>query len=156
MFKDELYSYILQHNSLVWIDNDYEILLPAHKADTAFEGNRVHIAKIINAPDPTEIMTQYMCLRDNLFPLHPQLWLRSNGFSPTWSRFLDWLHQFCPPEICRQSMHTGGATALAQAGALSDLIQGAGHWFSNTFERYIRKNIIVLHTLILSHALHYS
>jgi len=94
MFKDELYSYILQHNSLVWIDNDYEILLPAHKADTAFEGNRVHIAKIINAPDPTIIMIRYICSWDNLFPLHPQLWLRASGSSPTRSWFLDRLHQF--------------------------------------------------------------
>ena len=53
-------------------------------------------------------------------------------------------------------MHTGGATALAQAGASSELIRGAGRWSSNTFKRYIRENIIVLHALILGRALHYS
>jgi hypothetical protein len=147
---------VVLRNSLVWIGNEYEFLLPAHKADTTFEGNKVHIAKIINAPDPTEIMTRYTRFRDNLFPLHPQLWLRSNGSSPTRSWFLDRLRQFCPPEISGQSMRAGGATALAQAGASADLIRGAGRWSSNAFERYIRKNIIVLHALILGRALHYS
>jgi hypothetical protein len=53
-------------------------------------------------------------------------------------------------------MHMGGATALAEAGAPSDLIQGAGHWSSDAFERYIRTNVIMLHVLILGCALHYS
>jgi hypothetical protein len=147
---------VVLRNSLSWVGNDYEFLLPAHKADTTFEGNRVHIAQIIGAPDPQPIMKRYLSSRDRLFPLHPQLWLRANGCSPTRSWFLQRLRQYCPSEIAGQSIRAGGATALAEAGAPADLIRGAGRWSSNAFERYIRKNVIVLHALILGRALHYS
>ena len=142
--------------SLTWVDNEYEFLLPAHKADTTFEGNRVHIARIINAPDPQPLMARYTRSRDQLFPLHPQLWLRSNGTMPTRAWFLARLSDFCPREIAGQSMRAGGATALAEAGAPGELIRGAGRWSSDAFERYIRKNVIVLHALILGRSLHYS
>jgi hypothetical protein len=121
-----------------------------------FEGNRVHVAQIIGAPNPQPIMKRYLSSRDMLFPLHPQLWLRDKGTSPTRSWFLHRLRQYCPPEIAGQSIRAGGATALAEAGAPVDLIRGAGRWSSNTFERYIRRNVIVLHALILGRALHYS
>jgi len=42
------------------------------------------------------------------------------------------------------------------AGATIELIKGAGRWSSNAFEKYIRKNVVVLHALILGRALHYS
>jgi hypothetical protein len=35
------------------------------------------------------------------------------------------------------------------------LIQGSGRWSSNAFPRYIQKNLIILHALIMGHALHY-
>jgi hypothetical protein len=101
-------------------------------------------------------MQRYISSRDQLFPLHPQLWFRTNGTSPTRSWFLRRLRQFCPPDIAGQSIRAGGATALAEAGAPADLIRGAGRWTSNAFERYLRKNVIVLHALILRCALHYS
>jgi hypothetical protein len=53
-------------------------------------------------------------------------------------------------------MRAGGTTVLAQAGTSVELIWGAGRWSSNTFERYIRKNVIVLHALILGCVLHFS
>ena len=106
----------------------------SNKADTTFEGNRVHIARIINAPDPRPVMERYILSRDCLFPLHPQLWLRANGRSPTRSWFLHRLKCYCPPDIAGQSMRAGGATALAEAGTPSDLIRGAGRWSSNAFE----------------------
>ena len=43
---------VVSRSSLSWVDNVYEFLLPAHKADTTFKGNRAHIACIINAPNP--------------------------------------------------------------------------------------------------------
>jgi hypothetical protein len=147
---------IILRNSLNWVGNDYEFLLPAQKTDTTFEGNRVHISQIIGTPDPQLIMRRYICSRDQLFPLHPQLWLRNDGSSPTRSWFLHRLRQYCPSDIGGQSIRAGGATALAEAGAPGDLIRGAGRWSSNAFERYIRKNVIVLHALILGRALHYS
>ena len=65
--------------SFTWVGTEYEFLFPAHKFNTTFEGNRVHIAHIINAPDPHPIMARYALSHDCLFPLHPQLWLCSNG-----------------------------------------------------------------------------
>jgi hypothetical protein len=66
---------IVSCSSLSWVDNEYEFLLPVHKADTTFEGNRVHIACISNAPDPQPFMRCFITSRDRLFPLHTQLWL---------------------------------------------------------------------------------
>ena len=147
---------VVLRSSFKWVNSNYEFLLPTHKSDTTFEGNRVHIARIMNAPDPKPIMETYLHSRDSLFPLHPQLWLRANGHSPSRSWFLRRLKNYCPPDIAGQSMRAGGATALAEAGAPGELIRGAGRWSSNAFERYIRKNIIVLHALILGCSLHYS
>jgi hypothetical protein len=147
---------VVLRSSLTWVGNDFEFLLPTHKTDTTFEGNRVHIAQIIGAPDPKPIMASYIRSRDRLFPLHPQLWLRVTGVSPTRSWFLRRLKEFCPADIAGQSMRAGGATVLAQAGASVELIRGAGRWSSDAFERYIRKNVVVLHALILGRALHYS
>jgi len=129
-------------NSLRWLSNSYEFFLPTHKSDTTFEGNHVHIAQIMNAPDLKLIMERYIQSPDMLFPLHPQLWLCTNGHSPSCSWFLRHLKRYCPPDIAGQS---GGTTVLVEAGAPGELIRGAGCWSSNTFERYIRKNIIVLH-----------
>ena len=147
---------IVSHSSLSWVDNEYEFLLPAHKADTTFEGNRVHIARIINAPDPQPFMKRFITSRDRLFPLHPQLSLRKNSTVPTRSWFLHRLSAYCPPDIAGQSMCAGGATALTEASTPGELIRGTGRWSSDAFERYIRKNVIVLHALILGHSLHYS
>jgi hypothetical protein len=53
-------------------------------------------------------------------------------------------------------MRTGGATTMAEAGAVLELIKGAGWWSSTAFKRYIHKNPVILHTLILLHSYHYD
>ncbi|KIM76580.1 hypothetical protein PILCRDRAFT_42944, partial [Piloderma croceum F 1598] len=105
---------IILHNSLSWVGNDYEFLLPAQKTDTTFKGNCVHISQIIGTPDPQLIMRCYLYLCDQLFPLHPQLWLHNNGSSPTHSWFLHCLQQYCPSKIASQSIHADSAMALTQ------------------------------------------
>ena len=92
---------IVSRSSLSWVDNEYEFLLPAHKADTTFEGNRVHIAQIINTPNPQPFMKRFITSCNRLFPLHPQLWLRKNGTVPTHSWFLHRLSACCPPQYRR-------------------------------------------------------
>ena len=146
---------VVSRSSLSWVDNVYEFLLPAHKVDTTFKGNRAHIACIINAPNPQSFMKCFIMSCNCLFPLHPQLWLHSNGTVLMCSWFLHRLSAFCPPNITGQSIRAGGATALAEASAPGELIRGAGRWSSDVFERYIRKNVIVLHMLILGRSLHY-
>lgn len=147
---------VVMRNSLCFEGDDYNFLLPTHKADTTFEGNRVIIRHIHGAPDPAPIMRRYIHSRDSRCPLHPQLWLRANGSQPTRAWFIQRLKAFCPPDIAGQSLRAGGATALAEAGAAYELVRGAGRWSSNAFERYIRKNPIILHALILERTLHYS
>ncbi|KAF8335653.1 hypothetical protein F5887DRAFT_842670, partial [Amanita rubescens] len=73
----------------------FSFLLPAHKADRFFEGNIIII---------TQRNEQYLLARDLLFPFHAQLWLRSNGFSPTRSWFLRCLHSVCDPSFGGHSL----------------------------------------------------
>ena len=150
------YKKLTMRHTLQWTPTEYSFWLPTHKADTTFEGNRIVIKKIAGAPDPHPIMAEYVTSRDTLFPFHPQLWLRSNGSIPLRSWFIKRLRHYFTAEIAGQSLRAGGATAMAEAGAEPQLIKGAGRWSSNAFERYIRKNPVVLHALILSRSSHYD
>jgi hypothetical protein len=100
-------------------------------------------------------MQCYIDSRDAIFPFHPQLWLKADGTIQLRSWFITCLHHYFGPDIAGQSMRAGGATAMAEAGAVPELIKGAGRWSSSSFERYIRKNPVVLHALILSRSSHY-
>jgi hypothetical protein len=101
-------------------------LLPTHKTDTTFEENRIIIRKISNAPDPCPIMERYTTSHDTLFPFHPQLWIRANGTVPLCSWFISYLQQYFGTTTAGQSMCASGATAMAEAGAVTELIKGAG------------------------------
>ena len=142
--------------SIEWMVDSYSFWLPTHKTDTTFEGNRIVVKKIIGAPDPLPIMQNYTKSRDTFFPFHPQLWLKSNGTIPLRSWFIKRLRHYFGAHIAGQSLRAGGATAMAEAGAEPQLIKRAGHWTSNTFKRYIRKNPIILHALILNRSSHYN
>jgi len=150
------YKKVMMCFSLEWVLHAYSFWLPAHKSDTTFEGNWIVVKKISGAPEPFPIMDRYIKSRDRKFPLHPQLWLKSDGTIPARSWFIKWLHHYFGSEITGQSLHAGGATAMAEAGAVSKLIKGAGQWSSGSFKRYIRRNPIVLHALILSRSSHYN
>ncbi|KAJ7882894.1 hypothetical protein B0H13DRAFT_2344426 [Mycena leptocephala] len=104
--------------------------------------------KLDGPTDPHKPFRDYIASRDKLFPYHPQLWLRANGTVPTRSWFIKRLRTFFPKSIAGQSMRAGGATCLAESGALPHIIQAAGRWASDTFQIYIRKNPILLQGLI--------
>ena len=150
------YKKLTMRHSLQWTKTPYSFWLPTHKADTAFEGNHIVIKKITGAPDPHPIMAQCITSRDTLFPFHPPLCLRSNGSIPLQSWFIKCLRHYFSTQVAGQSLRAGGATAMAEAGTELQLIKGAGQWSSNAFERYIRKNPVVLHALILSRSSHYD
>jgi len=135
---------------------EYSFWLPTHKTNTTFEGNKIVVRKISGAPDPLLIMIRYIKSCDTLFPFHPQLWLKADGTTPLRSWFISHLHHYFGTDIAGQSMRSGGATAMAEAGAVPELIKGAGRWSSTAFERYIRKNLVMLHALILSRSSHYD
>jgi hypothetical protein len=141
--------------SLELTPTQYSFLLPTHKADTVFEGNKIVICQISGALNPLPIMAQYIKSRDTCFPFHLQLWLKADGTIPLHSWFLNCLSRYFGPQIAGQSMQAGGTMAMAEAGAVPELIKGAGQWSSTAFQRYIRKNPVVLHALILSRTLHY-
>lgn len=53
-------------------------------------------------------------------------------------------------------MCVGGATALAEVGAILDLIMGSGRWSSDAWTHYVQKNPMLLHALILTRTNHYN
>jgi hypothetical protein len=83
-----------------------------------------------------------------MFRAHPELWLRSDGTIPTCSWFINHLHRFFPNSITGQSMRAGGATALTEAGIAPTLIQTAGRWTTDTFNRYVRKSPFLFEALL--------
>jgi len=132
------------------LNNDhFSFWLPVHKSDALFEGNKIVVLKRQSLPDPWTSLRMYLEKRDARFPLHPYLWLTEAGQVPTRGWFIARLRKFFPPSISGHSMRAGGATAMAEEGAAPELIKAAGRWTSNSFERYIRKNPVLLHALIL-------
>ncbi len=106
---------ITRRTTVEWLPEGYAFFLPAHKADTAFEGNKV----IIPSDDdpgfnPLPIFRRYLTLCDTRHIVHPALWITSSGSVPTRSWFMKRLRQVFPStSITGQSMRAGGATDLA-------------------------------------------
>ena len=122
--------------------------LPGHKADQFFEGNRL-IVRESAVPNAYSNFKTYLSSRDHLFRARPELWLRADGTIPTRAWFINHLCRFFPTSIARQSMRAGGATALAEAGVVPNLIQAAGRWTSETFNHYVRKNPFLFEALLI-------
>ena len=59
------------------------------------------------------------------------------------------MHDFFPNSIAGQSMRAGGAMALAEAGIAPNLIQSAGRWSTDTFNRYVRKSPFLFEALLV-------
>ena len=118
---------------------EYSFWLLTHKADTTFEGNRIVVHRISSAPDPLPIMACYINSHDTQFPFHLQLWLKADRTIPLHAWFICCLHHYFGTDIAGQSMWAGGEIALAEAGAVPELIKGANHWTSTAFERYIQE-----------------
>ena len=121
---------------LVQITNDsVSFWLPGHKADQFYKGNRLFV--LASSNEPYNLFLSYLHSRDMHFRSRPELWLRANGTIPTRHWFITCLHNFFPKSIVGQSMHAGGTTALAEAGTAPLLIQAAGQWSIDTFNRLI-------------------
>jgi hypothetical protein len=131
-------------------EDNISFWLPGHKADRFFEGNRLFVLASTN--EPFHLFNSYLKSRNSSFRAHPELWLRSNGTIPTRSRFINRLRRFFPNFIAGQSMRAGGATALAEAGTPPTLIQAAGRWTSDAFNRYIRKSPFLFEALLTTQA----
>ena len=96
------------------------------------------------------IFAEYLHRCDQLFPYHPELWLTSSGFVPTYSWFVSRLQHTLGPDVGGHSIRSGGATALALAGVPDNIIQLLGRWSSDTVRIYIRLHPVLLHALLHS------
>lgn len=95
---------VVRHSFLCLHTDQYEFILPAHKADWYFEGNRVIVwGEQFQCPTlPT--FSLYLSARDKKFPLASPLWLTSKGVVPTLSFFMTRLQTFFPTDIAGQSL----------------------------------------------------
>ena len=154
-FPDEIrlrnWKKITRRSTVVVTNDQYEFLLPAHKADRFFEGNRIIVKKdqYCNI-NPLSAFRAYLTSRDDRFPLSSPLWILHNGTIPTWQFFITRLRQFFDQDIAGQSMRAGGATSLAEHGVTPALIQFMGRWSSDAFFIYIRKNPVLIQALLHS------
>ena len=122
----------------------YEFLLPGHKADRFFEGNKIMIPALRFNLSPLRHFTQYLDSRDTIHPVASPLWLTQAGTVPTRSFFITRLHLFFKRDVAGHSMRAGGATSLAEQGMSPAIIQASGRWVSDTFLVYIWKNPTLL------------
>ena len=140
---------------LKWLPNAYAFLLPHHKGDLVFKGNCVICRRITGAPDPLCVMGKYIDAWGCLYPLHLQLWLQSDGSSPVCTRWISQFQCFFPDSnLAGQSVWAGGATALAEAGAVPNLIMGSRQWTLAAWTSYVQKNSVLLHILLLAWTTH--
>ena len=142
------YRKISLRHSVSILPSQYSFFLPSHKGDRFFEGNIILIQKLTTPTDPYNPFIKYLTSRDTRFPIHPELWLTSRGNVPTRHWFLTRLRRFFPKEIAGQSIRSGGATSLAEAGADLATIQAIGRWSSEAFRIYIRKNPVLIHAIL--------
>lgn len=140
---------VIPRDSVEVLQDSFSFFLPGHKADRFFEGNRVIIQRADTADDPLSPFTRYIASRDQLFPYHQPLWLRADGSVPTRGWFmLRFRKHFPDSDVSGHSLRAGGATALAEAGIPSHIIQAIGRWASDTFQIYIRQHPVLLAALM--------
>ncbi|KAF8584513.1 hypothetical protein K439DRAFT_1244353, partial [Ramaria rubella] len=111
--KLQSYRVVPMRHTVRWFSSAYGYFLPGHKADLFFEGNHLILQKVNSPIDPYDCFVSYLRSQDRKFPRRPELWLRLDGSIPTRSWFLAHFRQHFPPDVTGQSIHTGGATALA-------------------------------------------
>lgn len=142
------YRKVSMRHSVQFLEHALSFWLPGNKTDQFFEGNRL----IIHAgPEPNSYshFRRYLASRDKRFRARPELWLRADGTIPPRSWFIKRLRHFFSNSIAGQSMRAGGATSLAERGVAPNLIQAAGRWTSETFNRYVRKSPFLFEALLI-------
>ena len=144
------YRKVIMHLSVEVLPGGFSFILPGHKGDRLFEGNRVVVLHTCSPDDPIQPFSNYLKSRDSLFPYNPELWLRADGSIPHRRWFISLLHVFLPKEYGGHSLRSGGATALAEAGIPEELIRRAGRWSSDAFEIYIRNHPTLLASILMN------
>lgn len=135
---------VTRRNTVVIQKDRYEFLLPGHKADRFFEGNKIIIPALRFNHTPLQHFQQYVTSRDTIHPVASPLWLTEAGTVPTRAFFINRLRLFFKSDVAGHSMRAGGATSLAEHGVSPAIIQASGRWASDAFLVYIRKNPTLL------------
>ena len=135
---------VTRRNTVSIQPDRYEFLLPGHKADRFFEGNKIIIPALRFSHRPLHHFQHYITSRDTIHPVASPLWLTEAGTIPTRSFFINRLHLFFKNDVAGHSMRAGGATSLAEHGVSPAIIQASGRWASDAFLVYIRKNPTLL------------
>ena len=135
---------VTRRNTVGLQDASYEFLLPGHKADRFFEGNKILIPALRFDLSPLHHFTRYIDSRDAIHPIASPLWLTHAGTVPTRSFFITRLRLFFESDVAGHSMRAGGATSLVEQGVSPAIIQASGRWASDAFLVYIRKNPTLL------------
>jgi hypothetical protein len=147
---------VTRRTTLLIRPQQYSFMLPAHKADRFFEGNKVIVSafeSFDSTPsfDPFPSFYRYLTSRDSLFPASSPLWLTSEGKIPTRSFFMSRFHALFSKSYGGASMRAGGATHLAKNHTPPELIRAMGRWSSDAWEIYIRIHPGLLRSLLHSH-----
>ena len=131
------YQKVTKRHTVKLLPLGFSFLLPSHKADHFFEGNRVILQWLAVPDDPDTAFRLYLCSWDDRFPLHSPLWLHTDGSIPTRGWFIRHLQHHFHSNVAGHSLCAGSAMALAQVGILPNIIQATGRWASDTFQVYI-------------------
>jgi hypothetical protein len=145
------YRKISMRHSVESLDNTISFWLPSNKADPFFEGNRLIIHAGLSPSSYSHFRT-YLASCNLRFCARPELWIRADGTIPIRSWFIKCMRLFFSNSIAGQSMHTGGATSLAENGVPPNLIQAAGCWTSEIFNCYMRKSPFLFEALLVGHS----
>ena len=121
VFPDEAslqnWKKVTRRNTVRIQDDLYEFLLPGHKADQFFEGNKIIISASTRFKlNPLHHFARYLDSRDTIHPVASPLWLTQAGTVPTRSFFITHLRLFFKKDVAGHSMRAGGATSLAEHG----------------------------------------
>ena len=125
---------VTRRNTVKLSDTQYKFLLPGHKADCFFEGNKIIIMGDHFGHHPLLHFNNYLASHDNLHPIASPLWLMANGNVPTQSFFILQLGLFFVSDIAGQSMQAG-STTVSLLPLFKQLVDGLLRLFSFTSER---------------------
>jgi hypothetical protein len=144
------YRKVIKRSSVSITIDSFSFLLPSHKADRLFQGNKILIHSSTAGPTAISTFCSYVLSRDRLFPFNPELWLRADGSIPSRRWFLSLSRSYFGLDTAGHSFRPGGATFYAIKGTPFNIIQGMGRWKSEAFQTYIRVHPSLLAAFIFS------
>lgn len=149
--RRDVHKIMLRH-LLEYHEEFIMIPLHAHKADQQLAGNSVILLRRDDDLNPFPIIEQYLSLRDQHYPINPELWTDSRGSLPRYSWLVRRLKACLSGNIGGSSLRSGGADHLARLGTDPLLIQACGRWASDAYKVYLRTHPAMVHHLISSSA----